>query len=70
MKGRIRINLEVLAESQNPEDQQSLQRLIDNANERIEAAVSQAVIREIKLLLPELSSCDVILDEGDETEQT
>jgi hypothetical protein len=70
MKGRIRIKLEVEAESDLPEDQQSFQRVIDNANERIEAAVAQAVIREIKLLLPDFTKCDVILDEGDEPDQS
>lgn len=72
MRGKVRIamaHIEAEIDSSNPEVQQACQRMIDNAQERIEAAVMEAVIRELKSILPGITAeCTGTWLEGEEEE--
>lgn len=63
--GPIRIEAEL--DTDKPEVQQECQRLIDNAAERLEAAMAQAVCEELKRLLPGITAtCIGAWNEGEE----
>lgn len=59
VKGKVRIEmirLEAEIDSDNPEVQRACQKIIDNAVERIEAVVAEAVCKELKLLIPGITA--------------
>jgi len=70
MKGKIRFGttrFEAEIDSEDPEVAQQCQRIIDNAAERIESAIAEAVCKELQLILPGITAeCNNTWVEGDE----
>jgi len=59
MKGKVRIQmikLEAEIDSENPEVERECQRIIDNASERIEHVVAEAVCKELRNLIPGITA--------------
>ena len=68
MKARVKISgltIEAEVESEDPAVTEYCQRLIENASERIEAAIAEALTREFKTILPMLN-CRVVTGDEDE----
>jgi hypothetical protein len=70
MNGKIRFGttrFEAEIDSEDPEVERQCQRTIDNAAERIEAAITEAVCKELRLILPGITAeCNNTWVEGDE----
>lgn len=59
MKGRVSIRairVEAEIDSDDPEVKERCQQIIDNAYERIEAAIAEAVCAELKNILPGITA--------------